>query len=134
MVTSKATGTIKYGSRWAIVLVESSILKYYRHLYWITKSKTQKLNPGKREPHITLVAGDYETPSKPQYWGLYEGDTIEFEYSSPDNRDGMFWLPITCPMLSEIRIELGLNPNLKFPFHLTFGHIHGKESQSNMPT
>ncbi len=119
----KTTGTITYGRSWALVLVDPSILKYYRHLYWLAKNKTRRLNPGKREPHITLVAGTYESPVYPQHWGKYEGDTVEFEYGSPQNRDGMFWLPVFCPTLSDIRAELGLRSELKFPFHLTFGHL-----------
>lgn len=113
-----------YGRNWALLLVDPNLLRYYRNLYWLTTYKCRRLNPGKRESHITLVAGTYESPVNPQKWGAYEGDAVEFQYDSPENSDGMYWLPVVCPRLQAIREELGLRPNLKFPFHITFGYLH----------
>lgn len=121
---NKSTGILKYYNTWALLIVDKEIPKYYRNLYWLSVYKVRQLNPGKREPHITVVAGDYEVPACPEFWRKYDGTTIDFAYDSCDNRDGMYWLPVYCPRLTDIRIELGLKPQLKFPFHLTIGHLH----------
>ena len=122
----KSTGQLKYFNRWLIIVVDKDICKYYSKLinYY---SKPIKLHPSKDGPHITVIAGKYETIVNQIYWKKYDGNPIEFEYKNEIDTDGnYFWLPVQCTRIEDIRIELGLPPVTPIPWHLTIGNLNEK--------
>ena len=74
--------------------------------------------------HITVVAGKYDDVSLHDQWQMHHGERVTFNYSAPPiSKDGYFWLPVECQRLGEIRSELGLSGQPKYPFHLTVGNV-----------
>ena len=56
-------------------------------------------------------------------WEKYDGQTVKFSYNPiVENDDKYFWLNVECDFLFEIRLELGLERDPEFPFHLTIGN------------
>ena len=111
----QSTGIIKYINKWIIVECDDDLARYYR------KQLNQKaLTPPPFGSHITVVAGDYETPTRPEFWNKYVDQAIEFEYEPQIlSLDRYHWVTVYCEKLLDIREELGLNRNLKWPLHLT---------------
>lgn len=113
-----------YPSWWLIVKVNDEICEYYRNLIHI-QNRSLRLNPSKHGAHITVIAGKHEKPdaSYQHLWGKYEGNIIEFSYNREIQSNGQyFWLNVVCPKFEEIRSELGLNPTIPIPWHLTVGN------------
>ncbi len=113
-------GKIRYGNSWAWVECPKDVGAYYiavAKMVWGIK-----LNPPLNGPHITLVAGKYEVPTHPELWGTLEGQEVEFEYSGLVHVADYWWLKIAEDSeLRKFRTDLGLSPELKYPFHLTIG-------------
>lgn len=119
---SKSTGVLRYGyTRWYAVLDCCPELgRLYRTLFHYHVYQTRKIQNTFFGNHITVVRD--EEPKNQEFWKKYNGELIEFEYSSvADNNDYYHWLPVICPRLDEIRTELGLPPP-EFPYHMTFGN------------
>ena len=108
-------GTVRYLGSWIILECDEDLARYYRR-----QLRQKGLAGPPYGSHITVLAGDYESPPKVEAWGKYEGQTVKFQYY-PDIRNlgDFYWLPVRCEFLLDIREELGLNRNLKWPLHLT---------------
>jgi hypothetical protein len=66
------------------------------------------------------------------YWSKYNNQNIDVQYSPYIfNDDTYFWLCVFCPLLENIRIELGLkktslwtrSPDGQHDFHMTIGNV-----------
>ena len=96
---------------------------FYRKLVFLYSPSTVLQIP-KNESHITVIAGKYEPNHDERYWKKYDGQEIHFSYSPIIGSDGMyFWLPVFCPDFEKVRMELGLNPLIPIPWHLTIGNL-----------
>jgi hypothetical protein len=129
----KIEGTIRYspklvGSKteskwWMIVDCDPTgeMGRYYRHLYHVSTHRCRRIQAPSWALHITVVRD--EKPSRPWLWGLYSGRKVEVEYE-PLVRSGetYYWLDVTCPVLLDVREELGLERHPLYPLHLSIGH------------
>lgn len=118
----KAHGTIKYNGNWLILDAPNSLVKYYK--FWVEKFTWKKISTPLFGAHCTVVAGKFQDVTKHPAWRKYHGKRIEFEYSNiirTDERASYYWLPVYCDELKKIRMELGLEPFPKFPYHITIG-------------
>jgi hypothetical protein len=123
-----AKGIVRYKGDWIVVECPWDVVRYYQ--FWVQKFIGKKITPSFHKPHITVLAGKHETGlSSHPLWGKYEGKQVEFKYYSHMHTDHKwffkgkyFWLRVECPLLPVIRQELGLKPNLKWPYHLTIGN------------
>jgi len=113
-------GKLRYGNSWAWVECPKDVGDYYISVArWIWGVK---LSPPLNGPHITLVAGKYENAATHPLWGSREGETVEFEYCGLVHVKDYWWLKICEDSeLRKFRTDLGLSPELKYPFHLTVG-------------
>lgn len=120
----KCTGKLLYYPTWWLILkVDEDVCRYYRKLIHFY-NRSLRLNPSKNDGHITILAGKYEKPVNKMLWGKYEGDKIEFSYNTEiKNDDEYYWMAVQCKRIEEIRLELGLNPTIKWPWHLTIGNL-----------
>lgn len=127
----KATGQLIYDPKsqiatrkgfqswWMILDAHQSIPYYYR--YWIKRELGHQLNAPVWRSHITVCRG--EQPKKQWNWKKYEGRKIEFEYSPEIRFSEIYaWVPVFSKDLEEIRVELGLSPQPRVPFHWTIGN------------
>jgi hypothetical protein len=115
MTELKSSGILRYSRSWLVVDCCDDLAKYYRRYI---KQKCLVAPP--YGSHITVVAGTYEKNIARESWGKYEGVEIEFTYSHDVKYgDGWYCLEIKSDFLSSIRLELGLKPTPKWPFHLT---------------
>jgi len=114
-------GTLRYKGDWIIVEVPFSIVNYYK--WWVEKFIWKKTSTSFHKPHITVLAGKHEKGlNKHPMWGKYEGAVVPFKYYSTvktDEKGEYYWLLVECDFLKKVRMELGLNPELKFPLHAT---------------
>jgi hypothetical protein len=119
-----STGVLRYSvepkvGRKLIVEVDPAIVELARALV----PKWVRLNRQKYRPHISVVR--WETPSDLTRWGAYEGEEVEFLYSSIVQFDDVYWwLDVQSTRLNEIRVQLGL-PEWRTGrdgFHLTIGN------------
>lgn len=113
-------GYVRYSKSWAWVECPKDVGDYYCAVVkWLWGIK---LSPPLNGPHITLVAGKYEEANQHPLWGSMEGQEVEFEYSGLMYEQSYWWLRvIEDSELRKIRTDLGLTPELKYPFHLTIG-------------
>lgn len=127
----KSNGLLRYndtknaGPR-LVLEVDPGIVAFYRSLI----PKYIIINPQKYTPHISVVRHEYSINM--EYWGKYENEQIEFEYSNyVHNGTVYWWLNAFSARLEEIRVELGLYIHDKFTqppegylktFHITLGN------------
>lgn len=118
---------------WCVVNTDPEIARYFR--WWMSYEKHIHLQPSAWGAHISIVRGERLDPSVQHLWKKYHGHKVNFLYEhvsnyrfarsgykgSPD--DGVYyWVDVECPLMDNIRKELGLRQGWKF--HLTFGRTH----------
>lgn len=128
-----STGILRYsrledGGYKLIVEVDPGIVQVARALV----PRAVRLNTQRYAPHISVVRQEVPPAERESFWGLYEGHSIEFEYSPLVHDDTRYyWLLAYCPRLHALRIELGLpySTELTRPpdesvdcFHITVGN------------
>lgn len=123
----EATGTLKYSNDWLILDCGRSIGMYYN--WWVQRLIWKKATTPLHGFHVTVVAGKYTKVSNHVNWGKYQNTKIRYEYSNKiefeKQKDGTYyWLPIRCEALKRIRVELGLDPFPKWPYHLTVAYVN----------
>jgi hypothetical protein len=116
----------EYGYR-LVVDVDPGIVSYYRSLI----PKYYDWRPQMYAAHISVVRK--EIPINLDYWGKYQGEQIEFEYSGIIHRGQVYWwLNAFSVRLEEIRKELGLLVSSEYTkppegylkcFHITLGNM-----------
>lgn len=121
---------------WWMVLndIDETIGKYYRHLYWLEHNKGKKLSKPYWGSHITIVRN--EIPANLNKWWDYHEEEVEFNYypgvednCGPERYRSFYWLNVKCLRFDEIRVELGLPPNVDGLYHITIGSIENKENR-----
>ncbi len=115
--------------RWLVVMCDDEISKYYRHLFtkeypYLNGEKTGKLTRPVWGTHISVIRG--ERIPRFDLWGLDANKIVDFEYEGGVQSNGeYYWLKVTCPYLSELRVRYELPPYPRFGFHLTIGRTTG---------
>lgn len=125
-----AKGIIRYKEDgWVIIECPFSVVNYYK--WWVEKMVGKKISTSYHKPHITVVAAKHEPAKIMANWKKREGQVVDFRYFSDIRCDAdwpvlshYFWLLVDCPAVKDIRVELGLKPNLKFAPHLTIGYLN----------
>ena len=118
-----STGKYHYYNRWLMVDCCPELAAFYRTLVHY-QSRSLTLQIPKHGSHITVIAGKYEPTHDERYWKKYDGQPVVFQYSHEIGTDGCyFWLPVYCQEFQKVRIELGLNPTIPIPWHLTIGNL-----------
>jgi hypothetical protein len=118
---SPRTSSIPNPSKWWLVIdCDEELARYYRSLCNWENRASFKLNRPAWGSHISVIAD--ELPPKAELWNLYAGEIVEFEYEPILQNNGQyFWFSVKCNRAHEIRVELGLARDLKYPLHLTIG-------------
>ena len=119
----KSTGTYHYFDYWLILECDEELARYYRQLIYLY-SRQIVLQKPMHGSHITIIAGKYENAPNRQYWKKYDGQHVVFQYDPYiQTDDEYFWLTVECKEFESIRVELGLNPMIPIPWHLTIGNL-----------
>lgn len=118
---------------WCVVDVDKEITAYYR--WWLAKEKHIWLKEPSWNAHISVVRGEVPRSEFQHLWKKYHNQPVEFQYQhvgnfkigrsgllQADNDGTYYWVDIVCPMLDNIRSELGLRRGWKM--HLTFGRTY----------
>jgi hypothetical protein len=121
-------GVVRYkNDGWVVIECPYSIVNYYK--WWVEKMIGKKISTSYHKPHITVVAAKHEPAKNMDAWKKRDGQVVDFKYYTDVRFDSdwsiqasYFWLVVECPTVADIRTELGLRPNLKFPAHLTIGY------------
>jgi hypothetical protein len=110
-----------------IVLTDQGIADFYRSLI----PKYIYIKPQFYPAHISVVRK--ETPINIDFWGKYEDEEINFEYSNEiKNGTVYWWINVFSKRLEEIRLELGLSIKEEYTmppygykktFHMTLGNV-----------
>lgn len=117
------TGQLKYYNRYVIIIIDDDIGAYYRKICSL-HNRMWNIQSQSHGTHVTVVPGKYESASNSPKWKKYDGEHIKLEYSVDIGTDGCyFWLPVVCKKIETIRVELGLNPTIPIPWHMTIGNI-----------
>lgn len=111
-----STGTLRYyDTGWLIVHCCDELARYYRRS--LRKKCLSSVAAGS---HITVINGYFEQAQQHPAWRKHDGLEIEFNYCGEVlNQDNYYWITTVCPQLHQIREELGLPQQLKWPLHLT---------------
>ena len=124
----QTVGTVRYSPKllgnqekwWIVVDCDPGLGNYYRHLYWLARHRTERIQKPAWSDHITVVRNE-EPPNKVA-WMKHQGRRIEFRCGNVPRTNGLYWwLDVNCLELDKIREELGLSEP-EIPFHLSFGH------------
>lgn len=117
-MTRRDGGTTKW---WVVIDVHPEIGNYYRDLYRLKNFNTKRIFRPMWDAHISIISD--ERPPDETHWKKYEGKKIRFEYEHrPLNNGIYFWLPVNCEQALDLREELGLKRNPRYPLHLTVGN------------
>jgi len=128
----KSSGVLNYykeGNSLGIsVSVDQGISEFYRSLI----PKYLPCNRQKYPAHITVVRIHKEKPKDMKFWGMHEGNKIDFYYYSYVYEGSLYWWINTFSVkLEEIRRELGLPVTSEYTrppdgffkcFHLSLGN------------
>jgi hypothetical protein len=123
----KAFGTLEYGESRdgepkAVLQMDDNIGKYYRSLIPKYIYARAPMYP----THVTVVRNGREKPVNMEYWGKYEGEQVEYEYSPLIGLDyPYYFLRAWSSRIEEIRLELGLpkcRPEFN-DFHITIANV-----------
>lgn len=120
-----SAGTLHYsicpgGGHRLVLEADQGIVEYHR---WLLP-KWMDAAPQRYAAHVSVIRR--VVPPKMSYWGIYEGESVLFEYSHIAEWDDRYvWLPVRCKRIEEIRVELGLEPIVPWRngFHLTIGNF-----------
>jgi len=123
-----STGRLAYSGKYKLILtVDQGIQDYYYYLLPKYLDAKKQYHPA----HISVVRK--ETPSVLSAWGKYEGDKLEFRYTSEIFFGNVYcWLNVFCVRLEEVRKELGLPVTSEFTrppdgyskcFHMTVANF-----------
>ena len=111
-------GTTKW---WMVLDCDPKIGEYYRKLFKMLRYGVETIQNPTWGAHISVVAD--EKPLVMEKWRFYSGMAVEFEYSHISETNGYYvWQPVFCNRLLDMREELGLKRNPRFPLHLTIGN------------
>ena len=113
---------IRKGQRswWMKADLPDSIRLYYAD--WIRKETGLHLNRPMWGNHVTVIRG--EQVKNVKAWKKYDGDAVLLRYSENiQMSDKYAWLPVESLDLEDIRVELGLYPQPRCPFHATIGNF-----------
>ena len=151
MNTLKGTGIIQYDPHrpgmtyrkdwWCVINLNKEITRYYR--WWLEFERHIHLQPPSWDAHISIVRGEKPRPEFLELWKKHHGERVEFEYTHgiirvdrsqrKDDRAAnavggeYYYIDIRCPMLDEIRKELGLRTG--YEFHFTVGRTYEYEAR-----
>ena len=129
MSLHKSVGVLKYTEKPGNlrVIVDPGLADYYRSLI----PKSSVANKPMYPPHISVIRKE-PTPILTDCWGKYDGQEVEFEYSTEIHSGKVYyWLNAFCLKLEEIRTELGLPVSTEFTrppdgyvkcFHITLAN------------
>lgn len=113
---------------WCIAKVDREITRYYR--WWLQKEKHIILQQPAWDAHISIIRGEFACADHPALWKKHDKQKVEFVYEhgnlkcAPDKNNGghYYWVDVNCPLMSEIRAEMGLPIGWKF--HITIGRTY----------
>lgn len=123
-----SNGKISYNKDGSVIIyVHPSIIFYYK--FWIEKFIGKKISTSYHRPHITILLSKREgNLIKHPNWTKHHNKTVQFKYYSKIYTDNewfflgqYFWLRVECPIIYQIRSELGLKPNSGLSPHCTIG-------------
>jgi hypothetical protein len=135
----KSSGILRYSHAGdagfkLIVEIDPGIAAFYRALI----PKYIKTNPQKYDPHISVVRKEHTVNM--DFWGKYEGESVDFEYDSHIHHGKVYWwLNVFSARLEEIRAELGLPVSSEYTrppegyikcFHTTIGNTKAQVDQT----
>lgn len=122
-----SVGVLRYHEELKLnVEVDPEIARFARALV----PKSVPLRRPRYAPHITVVRN--EAVPKPDLWGRHEGVFVPFDYEPfVLNDEVYFWLRVYSPLLTQVRLELGLAESSEWSrapdgaetFHLTIGNL-----------
>lgn len=117
-----AKGKLRYNNDWIILECPQNIVNYYA--WWVNRLTWKKGSTPYHGAHVTVVAGKYQKVTHHPNWKKHQNLVVDFEYSNiieyAKQDDGTYyWLPVRCPILEDIRLELGLDRKPKWQYHLT---------------
>lgn len=111
--------------KWAVLMCDDEISKYYRHLYTMMYPHRNGVRIGKLGrpvwgAHISWLRSEYIHNIK--LWGLDANKIIEFDYEPGVLDNGTYyWMKVSCPLLLDLREKYGLSRRPKHDLHLTIG-------------
>lgn len=114
---------------WCVIDADKEITRYYR--WWLQKEKHILLNQPAWDAHVSVVRGERSVQRNQSLWKKYHNRRVKFRYEHGDvqiskdkDQPGWFyWIRVDCPMVDEIREELGLVASWKY-HHLTIGRTY----------
>ena len=119
-------GKLRYSENKLIVEVDKELSRFYFSMI----PKYHKVRTQMYAPHISVVRK--ETPPQTVYWGMHEGEIIDFMYEPwIYNDETYWWLNTFSTRLEDIRFELGLPVSSPYTlppsgfvkcFHCTLGN------------
>ncbi|MEO1269749.1 MAG: hypothetical protein AAFX99_16810 [Myxococcota bacterium] len=106
---------------WLIVRTQDEPRRYCA--WWVETVYGVRLQRPRWGSHISVIRGLQPPPRRRQDWGKRNGERVVFTAALDGLtcHRGTWWLPVRCPRLERVRIELGLDPTPTIPLHWTLG-------------
>lgn len=114
---------------WCVIDIDKEITRYYR--WWLKQEHHLLLNQPAWDAHVSVVRGERSVQRNADLWKKHHGRIVDFKYQHGDiqvskdkDQPGWFhWIRVDCPVVDEIREELGLIASWKY-HHATIGRTH----------
>lgn len=116
-------------TNWCVIELDREITRYYR--WWLQRERHIILQQPAWDAHISIIRGEKLTPEQMKLWKKHQGRKVEFVYEHGDiqiskDKDApghFYWIRVDCPVVDEIRQELGLVASWKY-HHITIGRTY----------
>ena len=115
---------------WCVIEIDREITRYYR--WWVKRALHLELFQPSWDAHCSCVRGEKIRPGFERHWKKYDRQKVSFRYghnvrysgdTTGSDRPDYFWfVEIYCPMIDQLRGELGLQTFYKY--HLTVGRTY----------
>lgn len=123
-------GTMKNDTNWWCVIdCDREITRYNR--WWLQKERHLVMHQPAWDAHISVIRGEKSVKRNADLWKKHNGRKVKFRYEHGDvqvskDKDApgyFYWIRVDCPVVDEIREELGLIASWKY-HHLTIGRTY----------
>lgn len=137
--THRGTGKVVYDpnrgvmksniNNWCVIELDREITRYYR--WWLQREQHIVLQQPAWDAHISIIRGERLTSKQMELWKKHNNRRVEFVYEHGDiqiskDKDApghFYWIRVDCPVVDEIREELGLIASWKY-HHITIGRTY----------
>ena len=115
-------GKLLIKGRWAFIIVDSGLGRYFRALFNLDSWGVHTLQPPSNGYHITIASPWDDQNIK---YGVQSNISFNYEIEiAPHFNGNCYWYPVYSKNVESWRVSLGLTPTPKIALHYAVGYLY----------